>query len=356
MAEELGERTENATPRRLSEARKKGQIARSQDLSSAVNLIGAAVALAAFASTMGTEMVRIMRRVLSGQIQGDPVGLDSIVPAVMYTAQRGLWMIVPLFLILAVIAYLGQFLQVRWLITLEPIKPKLTNLNPAAGLRKLFTRQNLVKTLVNTIKLVAVGTVAILVMRRHEPKLAALVLLDLPVAARMMALLILELVAWLLVLMLLIGIVDYLYQRWQHQTDLKMTRQEVKDERKSMEGNPEVRKRRMKMAVEIAMQRIKTAVPDADVVVTNPTHFSVAIRYASESMNAPRVVAKGADLLAFRIREIARAHAVPIVERPPLARALYWGVEVGQEVRPEHYEAVAEILAYVYRMEGRGAA
>ena len=134
-----------------------------------------------------------------------------------------------------------------------------------------------------------------------------------------------------------------------------MTRQEVKDERRSAEGDPEVKARRFRMAREIALQRIQHAVPKADAVVTNPTHFSIALQYDSKKMHAPRVVAKGADFLAFKIRHIAIASDVPIVERPPLARALYWGVEVGQEIAPEFYEAVAEVLAYVYRLEGRAA-
>jgi flagellar biosynthetic protein FlhB len=171
----------------------------------------------------------------------------------------------------------------------------------------------------------------------------------------MAAKLALELVLWLLPLYLSIGLIDYMYQRWQHTRDLRMTRQEVQDERRSSEGDPEVKRRRLRMAYEIALHRIRTEVPRADVVVTNPTHFAVALRYDAATMAAPRVTAKGADLMAFRVRETAAANSVPVVERAPLARALYWGVDVGREVRPEHYEAVAEVLAYVYRAAGRAA-
>jgi len=150
-------------------------------------------------------------------------------------------------------------------------------------------------------------------------------------------------------------VVDLLYQRWQHTEDLKMTKQQVKDERRSSEGDPEVKSRRFQMAREIIRQRLGAAVPEADVVVTNPTHFAAALKYDSDEMAAPRLVAKGADHLAMQIRLIAVAHGVPIVERPPLARALYRNVEVGQEVPSDLYEAVAEVLAYVYRLEGRAA-
>jgi len=145
--------------------------------------------------------------------------------------------------------------------------------------------------------------------------------------------------------------VDLIYQRWQHKKDLRMTKHEVKDERRSMEGDPQIKGKRLRMAREIAMQRIAQDVPQADVVIANPTHFSVAIRYDEETMNAPIVIAKGADYLALRIRQIARFEGIPVIARPPLARALYWGTEVGDAISAAHYEAVAELLAYVYRMD-----
>ena len=155
-------------------------------------------------------------------------------------------------------------------------------------------------------------------------------------------------------MLLLLGIIDFAYQRWKHAQDLKMTKQQVKDEMKQTEGDPDVKRRRMRMQQQIAMQRIAAAVPRADVVVTNPEHVSVAISYEAERMSAPIVVAKGADFVALRIRQIALANGVPIVERPPLARALYRQVAVGQEIPPDFYNAVAEILAYIYRlMNGR---
>ena len=156
-------------------------------------------------------------------------------------------------------------------------------------------------------------------------------------------------------LLIFIGFVDMFYQRWQHKKDLRMTKHEVKDERRSMEGDPQVKRRRFQIAQEIAAQGIQNGTPKADVVVTNPTHFSVGIQYDAENMAAPKVVVKGADLMAWRIRQIAKQHDIPIVERPPLARALYWGADVGTEIAPEHYEAVADVLAYVYRLDAEAA-
>jgi flagellar biosynthetic protein FlhB len=163
----------------------------------------------------------------------------------------------------------------------------------------------------------------------------------------------LDLALRVLAILLTLGVLDFMYQRWKHNRDLRMTKQQIKEEMKQSEGDPEVKRRRVRMQRQIAMQRISSAVPKADVIVTNPEHISIAIQYDSGSMNAPRVVAKGADYLALRIRHIAMQHGIPIVERKPLARALYKEVAVNQEVPPAFYKAVAEILAYVYRVSGK---
>jgi flagellar biosynthetic protein FlhB len=355
MAEELGERTELPTARRLSEARGRGQVAKSQDLGSALDLVGAVLIIGVFGGSAISAMGAIMRRVLGGETGGDPLAVSSASEAAVFVAVRAAWIIVPGLLAMLAVGCLSQFGQVGWLWTTEPLHPKLSKLNPVSGVRKLFNTRNLVKTVLNVWKLVLIGLVATLVIRGQLPQLMALPRLGMAPAMYLLALKALELVLWLLPLLVAIGVIDWLYQRWQHTQDLKMTRQEVKEERRSSEGDPEVKRRRHKLAYEIAMQRIQHAVPRADVVVTNPTHYSVALRYDAATMRAPKVVAKGADHMAFRVRHVAVRAGVPIVERPPLARALYHGVEVGQEVSPDLYEAVAEVLAYVYRLAGRAA-
>jgi flagellar biosynthesis protein FlhB len=350
MAEELGERTEQPTARRLTEARERGQVAKSQDLSAAVDLIGGAAILAIFGGFGLVILARIMRGVLEGQAPGDPLDLAGLKPTVLWATSQAAWIVIPMLLAMFIIAGIGQVIQVGVLFTGHPLKPKLERLNPFKGLKKLFNLRSLVKTAVNVIKLVLIVLIASLVVYRHLPAMAALPMLRVMPAMYKLALIALELAAWILVVLLAIGIVDYMYQRWQHTRDLRMTRQEVKDERRSMDGDPEVRARRLRMARDIALQRIQQAVPKADVIVTNPSHFSIAIKYDAATMRAPRVVAKGADYLAFRIRHVALAAGIPIVERPPLARGLYWGVDVGREISPEFYEAVAEVLAYVYRI------
>jgi len=266
-----------------------------------------------------------------------------------------LWIVVPAMVILFGVALAGQILQVGWRPTLHPLKPDIKRMSPLKGVKRIFERRNLVKSLLGIVKLAVASSVAWLVIWRNLEVVMGLPLLGAKAAAMRTGLLLLELLAWLLLLLLVIGILDFLYQKWQHTQDLKMTKHEVKDERKQMDGDPEVKSRRLRMAQQVSMQRVQSAVPNADVVVTNPTHFAVALKYDGASMRAPKVVAKGADLLAFRIREVAARHKIAIVERPPLARGLYYAVREGQEVPAEYYEAVAEVLAYVYRLEGRAA-
>ncbi len=350
MSDEMGERSEQPTAKRLSDARSKGQIPRSQDLGAAAGLLVGIITLVAFGGTTMQSLARVMDRILSDATPGSPLDETSIIPAVEYVAIESAKILAPLLIIAALGAYITQYAQVGWIITAEPIRPKLSKLDPIKGTKKLFNKRNLVKTVVNTLKLLVVILVSWLVIMGRIETLVAAMQLDAAPALLLVVRVVLELAIWLVLLLLTIAVIDYTYQRWQHTQDLKMTKQQVKDERRSMEGDPEVKGRRLKMAREIAMQRIANAVPQADVIVTNPEHFSVAIKYEQDGTGAPRVIAKGADHLALRIRQLARLAHVPIVERPPLARALYWGIEVGQEIAPEHYQAVAEILAYVYRM------
>jgi flagellar biosynthesis protein FlhB len=355
MAEELGERTEHPTGRRLSEARSAGQVAKSQDLSSAVELLGGVLLVAICGGTAIAGLASILRRVLEGQAPGNALDPASIDALVLWIAAEGAKLAGPALLVMFAVSVLSNIVQVGWHVTSQPLAPKLDRLNPWAGLKRLFNARNLMKTGLNSLKLALVVVVAALIVRRDLPEIAALPALGLAPGMYKIGLLAGELVAWLLAIFLALGLADYAFQRWRHLQDLRMTKQEVKDERRNVEGDPDVKARRFRMAREIAMQRIRHSVPKADVIVTNPTHFSVALQYQSDRMGAPRVVAKGADELAFRIREIAVANGVPMVERPPLARGLYWGVEVGQEIRPQFYEAVAEVLAYVYRLKGKAA-
>lgn len=355
MAEDLGERTELPSGRRLSEARGRGQVAKSQDLASAIELTGAVLLIVYFGGAGLTMMAGLMRRILQNQTPGDPLNPASVDGTLMWAGFQAAKFAGPALGIILLISVLSNVIQVGWLITTEPLMPKLDRLNPVAGIKRLFNTRNLMKTILNSAKLAVVVAIGTLIIRRDLSSIAALPALSLVAAMYKIGLLAGELVTWLLVLFVILGLSDYIYQRWQYTRDLRMTKQEAKDERRSVDGDPDVKSRRLRMARDISMQRVRHAVPKADVIVTNPTHFSIALKYDPDKMRAPKVIAKGADEMAFVIREIAVANRVPIVERPPLARGLYWGVDVGREIAPQFYEAVAEVLAYVYRIRGKAA-
>lgn len=355
MADDLGERTEEATPKRRQEAREEGNVARSQDLAGALLLLIVTVGLAVAAASVFGGFKSLVAASLDGEVLGRSVDPDGAFAAIVWVATRTAQIGLPLLVLAWGAAYAAHFWQVGWLFAPKAVQPKLSKLNPASGFKRIFGLSALVKAALDSLKVLIVVVVGVFTIIGYDKEIVTLPYLSALQAWVRIGQIMLDLALRVIAVLMVLGVLDLLYQRWKHSQDLKMTRQQVKDELKQTEGDPEVKKRRMRMQQQIAMQRISAAVPKADVVVTNPEHVSVAIQYAAESMNAPKVIAKGADFLALRIRQIAVRHQVPIVERPPLARALYRRVEVGQEIPPDFYQAVAEILAYVYRLGGRRA-
>ncbi|MEL6328646.1 MAG: flagellar biosynthesis protein FlhB [Planctomycetota bacterium] len=354
MPDDMGEKTEDATPKKLSKARQEGKVSKSQDLTAAISLLLAVILMYLYMGPIFTEGVAHFTRVFGTFGEGIDES-TNLAAGLVRLGTEAAKLIVPLLIIAVIVAYVAQFNQVGWLWTLKPIQPKISKLNPVAGAKKFLGVKNLVKTGMNSIKLAALLTGAAIAIAARLRTLSMLPQAEGHLAFVILARVAFEIALILAILLILIGLIDFVYQKWQHKKDLKMTKQEVKDERRQVEPDPEVRKQQFKMYQGLVMQQVASGTPAADVVVTNPTHFSVAIKYDSEKMRAPRVTAKGADYLAFRMREIARVNGVPIVERPPLARALYAGVEVGEEISAEHYEAVAELLAYVYGLDGEAS-
>jgi flagellar biosynthetic protein FlhB len=357
MADDLGERTEEATPRRRQEARTEGQIARSTDLAAALLLLGATIAVAAAAAWMLGRARILLGAVLDGAVVSDPIDERAAWDTVRSVGAAAAVIAAPVLVAAWVAGCLAHLVQIGWLFAPKSIRPRAAKLNPLAGAKRIFGVSGAMKALVDAVKLAVVGAVAAMTVHAHAEEIVRLPYLALADGLVTGGRLMLDLALRLLAVLLLLGIVDFAWQRWRRSRDLRMTKQEVKEEMRQTEGDPDVRRRRLRMQQQIAMQRIGAAVPRADVVVTNPDHVSVALRYDAETMRAPKVVARGADYLALRIRQIAMQHGVPIVQRPPLARALYRQVAVGREVSPDFYGAVAEVLAYVYRLTGaeRGA-
>jgi flagellar biosynthetic protein FlhB len=249
-------------------------------------------------------------------------------------------------------ALVAGFLQVGVLVTFKPLIPKFSKLSPISGFKNLFSMRGLMRLGMSVTKVGIVSAVATVCIKWDMPKVLALIHLDAAALLAAAAGLVWSLAIKIAAVLLILGLLDLAYQKWQNHQEMKMSKQEVKDEFKRMEGDPMIKQRRAQVARQIAMQRLGHDVPKADVIVTNPTHFAVALQYDGSKMAAPKVVAKGADYLALRIRQIAVMHNIPIVERPPLARGLWRAVEVGQEIPASFYAAVAEILAYVYRLGG----
>ncbi len=353
MPDDLGERTEEATPKRRQEAREEGNVAKSQDLAGALLLLIGTMALALLAWSMFGDAKQIIQVVLSHDSVGNVLRVEDIGAYMRFIGLNTIKLGAPILLVLWLAAYITTFLQIGWLMSVKSLQPKLSKLDPIKGFQRVFGLSALVKATLDSLKVGVVVIVAIWAISGNFDRMLLLPQLTILQSLREVGWMMLDLALRVLLVLLLLGILDYMYQRWKHNRDLKMTKQQVKDELKQTEGDPQTKQRRMRMAQQIAQQRIAAAIPKADVIVTNPEHVAVAIQYDMDSQSAPKVIAKGADHLAMRIRQLAMQHEIPILQRPPLARALYKEVAVGQEIPPGFYQAVAEILAYVYRLSGK---
>lgn len=356
MAETTGqERTEAPTARRLRQAREEGNVARSTDLTAALMLLASIVLLYMLSTRLFEMMTALLHRLLSSVDADNPTRADDIGSIMNYLMGLLGWTLLPLLIAVAGVGILATASQTGLMLTGKPIIPKGNRINPLSGAKRLVDARAAIRLVMSLGKVIIISAVAITIIFMDIDTIAALPMMTLgaatATAANMTFMLAIKLAALLVVLALL----DFSFQKYQHTKDMRMTKQEVRQEMKDMDGDPLMKQRRARVARQLAMQRMAQEVPKADVVITNPTHLSIALRYDAESMRAPKVLAKGADFMAMRIRQIATANGIPLVERKPLARALYSSVEIGDEVPEEHYAAVAEILAYVYRLSGKVA-
>lgn len=353
MAETDFERTEEPTPRRREEARQEGNVARSADLSAAVMILAAVLLLRTLGLKVLTSLKLNMQLTLSGRLTPHPTRPDDIGTLFFQSLHLAAQAAVPLVLAMTAVAVAATAGQVGFHISTRPLQPDLSRLSPWRGLQHLIDARGRMRLLMSLGKVLLVFGLAAWLIWRDLPRIVILAQLESVHAFSAACELVYSLALKLAAVLLVLGILDYAFQYWQRERDLRMTKAELKEELKRMEGDPLVKQRRSRIARQLAMQRISAAVPRAQVVVTNPTHYAVALAYDARTMRAPKVVAKGADYLAQYIRQLAALHGVPIVERKELAQALYRSVDVGQEIPPQFYNAVAEVLAYVYRLSGR---
>lgn len=348
-----GEKTEAPTAKRRAEARRRGQIARSQELVSVAVLLAAYLVILAAGATLFHQLRVLLETVFRS------LAMRDITPdqAHAYMVALALWtgqLVAPIVLALLLAGLVVTVAQTGLLLTFEPLKPNLGRLNVVAGFGRLFARRTALVDLAKAlVKLLIVGFVVWKTVEDRLPLLVNLALVRVEAGLTQLAGVALEIFLKVVLALLVLAIIDYVIQRREHERSLRMTKQEVKEEHKQSEGDPTVKQRLKRQMRALAQRRMMQRVPRADVVITNPTHLAVALAYEPARALAPVVVAKGADSLAARIKEVARAHGVPVVENKPLAQALYRSVELDQQIPVALYQAVAEVLAFVYALKRR---
>ena len=350
MAEDSDlERTEPASSRRIEQAREKGQVARSRELSTFTVLMAAGGGLMLMSSQLLDSMAGLMR---SGLTLDRSAAFDPLM-MLARLHQQSLSILVeflPFIILMVVAAILAPMVLSGWLFTFQALQPDFSRIDPLKGIGRLFSRNSLVELVKALIKSALIGGVAFWVIWHHKEAMFSLAGESFNQAVMHLGGLLGVTFLSITGSMILIVAVDVPFQLWDHASKLKMTKEEVRQEHKEMEGSPEVKGHIRRMQREMARRRMMAEVPKADVIVTNPTHYAVALRYQGKTNNAPVVVAKGSALLAARIRELGEEHHVPILEAPPLARALFRHGELGEEIPAALYTAVAEVLAYVYQL------
>ena len=344
------ERTEKATPKRRQRAREEGSVPRSQDFDAALLLWGNFFLLlglgGATVAALGEQLAHFLAMARPGVLT---TGGEN---AILWDVARSLLRLLGPFLALnLLLAIAGGILQRGWSLNGKPLVPKFERLNPAQGFQRLFSARSMVELLKSVLKLLIMGFVAWKAVQPHLPELLGTSHMALPQALALLRITLFVLYRNTMLAMLVLAVADFLYQRHTFEESIKMTKQEIKDEMKDQEGNAEVKRQQRSIMMAAARRRMLAAVPKATVVVTNPTHVAIALRYDAETA-APVCVAKGLDHLALKIREKAKEHGITILERPELARALYRQVEVDQPIPGDLYQAVAQVIAFVYRLKG----
>lgn len=350
-----GEKTEEPTAKKLNDARSEGQVAKSRELGNALGLISLFLVLKFFMRSFWDNFMDIFNRLyikipdVSDMTGGssavmDFCGLINDVIRILIS------ILLPVFLIGFIVAFVTDLVQVKWKPTTKPLKPKFSKLNPINGFKRFFSKEKVVELIKSFAKILIISYVAYSTLKEDLGLLFLLYDIPLLQAVMTMGNIAITLGLKISVIYLILGFADLAYQKWKFHEDMKMTKQEVKDEWKNTEGDPQVKSKIRQKMREASMRRMMASVPEADVVITNPTHYAVALKYDSFVADAPIVTAKGQDFLAKRIKDLARENRVEIVENKPLARMLYHNVEVGEMIPPELYQAVAEVLAFVYNL------
>jgi len=353
-----GEKTEPATEKKLSDARKEGQVAKSREVANCLGLLSLFLVLKFWVGTMGTEFLQLFSGVYiripeAIKMYDGQVPEKELIDILRYGIIRIAIIVAPIFLVGFIVAFLSDVIQVKWKITGKPLMPKFNKLNPASGIKRIFSINSIVELIKSIAKIGLVLYVTYSYLSDKKNDIFYLYSMPLMQAIQLTGELVINLGLRIAIVYLIIALLDYAYQKFKFAKDMRMTKQEIKEEYKQQEGDPQIKGKIRQRMMEASRRRMMQDLPKADVVITNPTHYAVAIKYDPEQYDAPIVLAKGEDYLAQKIKEAARENHIEIVENKPLARMLYANVEVGQLVPPELYQAVAEVLAFVYHLQGR---
>jgi len=346
------EKTEQATPKRLQEMREKGQVAKSREVPSAAILIASLLIFYFLGSAMIKDFMELMEWSFANSA-GFELRSGNFNWLLLELVRRGIKIVAPLFVALMVVGLLSNIVQVGFLFSTKAIAPKFSKLDPLKGFGRMVSKQALVELIKSLFKIAVVGCVTYFTVKDELNQIIPL--MDKEVWSIMtyigsVCFKILLRTSWVLIVL---AVIDYVFQKWDFMQEAKMTKQEVKDEFKQREGDPLIKSRVRQAQREMAKRRMMEAVPKADVVITNPTHLAIALEYNTQNMSAPQLTAKGSRLMAERIKAIAQENNIPIVENKPLAQALFKGVEIGQEIPAVFYKAVAEVLSYVFRLKNK---
>ncbi|MEM9827035.1 MAG: EscU/YscU/HrcU family type III secretion system export apparatus switch protein [Planctomycetota bacterium] len=352
MAESSGDKKHEATDRKRRQAREQGQIVKSQDLSSAALLLAAVGVLWTLGEPAASQIATLMIESL-GQFTPQPAVSSGATHRLFTVGWRFAAITTPILLAMFVAAIAVNVAQTGLLLTPTKLAPKLRHISPLSGFKRIASLQGLARLGFGLFKVGIIGAVAYVSVRSNLDSLLQLSGLAVGPIASVLFRMLMGTAFWIGLALLILAVAEYAFQKWKMEQDLRMTDQEVRDEMKDSEGDPQLTARRRQIQRQMMMQRAESEVPSADVVVTNPTELAIAIRYDPTSMPAPILLAKGAGLLAQRIRRVALENGVPVVERKPLAQMLYKHVEVGEAIPPDQYQAVAEVLRYVYQLQGK---
>ncbi|RIU96352.1 flagellar biosynthesis protein FlhB [Oceanobacillus picturae] len=345
-----GEKTEKATPKKRQDERKKGKVAKSQDINTAILLLFTFIILIVFGSSIKNSMMDFFTHTFTEYIQWD-VTENTVHQVFTGAAIEAAKMLAPIMVIAIIAGLAANFLQIGFLFTTEPLKFDLKKIDPIQGAKRIFSIRALVELLKSLLKIVFIGTITFLVIWINKDEMMMLSFKTVDGALAFFGQVTVIMAISATIALLFLAVFDYAYQRYDFEKNMKMSKQDVKDEYKNIEGDPLIKSKIKERQRQMATRRMMSEVPNADVVITNPTHFAIAIKYDETKADAPYIVAKGSDDIAMKIKEVAKKNGVTTVENKPLARALYKAAEIGDIIPEEFFKAVAEVLAYVYKLE-----